>query len=92
MKKNNSLFSLVNVSVKKPISEKRFASLIRQGLLRVNNYAQIFAFFTELPVNAILNFIKKNKLKASRVFNYYNKNVKRHYRNPAFEEYFKYAK
>ena len=92
MKKRGSLFSLVNVSVKDPISEKTAASLIRRGALKAKYYAHMFAFFTELPLNAILDFVKRNKLRSSRVLDYYNKNVKRYYRNPAFEEHFKYAK
>ncbi|MFH1386150.1 MAG: hypothetical protein ABIH50_00575 [bacterium] len=92
MKKDNSLFSIINISVKKPISEETAAALIRSGLLKAEYYAHIFAFFTELPLSTILSFIKKHKLTALQTLNYYKKNVRKYYRNLMFEEYFKYAK
>lgn len=88
----DSLFSIVNISVKDPISEKAFASIIRSGILKMKNCAQIFSFFTELPVRTILDFIKRHKLAVPKINAYYNKNVKRYYRNSELEEYLKYAK
>jgi hypothetical protein len=81
----------VNVSVKNPVKENVFAVIIRSGTLKMKYCAQIFAFFTELPMRTILAFVKKHKLTASQMLCFYEKNVKKYYRNPALEDYFKYA-
>ncbi|PIS28910.1 hypothetical protein COT42_06650 [Candidatus Saganbacteria bacterium CG08_land_8_20_14_0_20_45_16] len=88
---DKSLFSIVNISVQKPISENTFAAIIRSGLFKMKYCAQIFAFFTELPLAVILTFIKRHKLKFSMINKYYNKNIKKYYQNQQLEEYFKYA-
>jgi len=83
---------MVNISVKKPISEKFFATIIRSGILNRKYYAQIFAFFTELPIVSIVSFINKYNLSEIKLLKYYRNNVKKYYRNYALEEYLKYAK
>ena len=92
MKRDKSLFSIVNISVKQPISERALATIIRSGLLKIKYCVQIYAFFTELPIKTILDFIKKHKLGGRQLLHYYNKNVKKYYCNPLLEEYFRYAK
>lgn len=89
--KENSLFSIVNISVKKPISENRLAAIIRSGLFKAKYCAHIFSFFTDVPLNIILAFIRKHRLSPAKVARYYEKNVKKFYRNAAFEDYLKYA-
>ncbi len=80
----------VNISFKYPISEEKLCALIKTGKIEAKYAAHMFAFFTDVPVPDIVNFVKKFSIPMSALQQYYKKYVKPFYPNKTLEEVFVY--
>lgn len=82
------VYSTVNSSLKSALDEDTLAEIIISGELPAKYFAHLCAFFTDVPVSAIMKFINRYGIELKTLENYYYKHIKKYYRNNDLEDVF----
>ncbi len=82
------VYSTVNSLLKSALDEDALAEIIRSGELPVKYFAHLCAFFTDVPVSAIMKFINRYGIELKTLENYYYKHIREYYPNHDLEDVF----
>ena len=82
------VYSTVNSSLKSALEEDTLAKIIISGELPAKYFAHLCAFFTDVPVSAIMKFINRYGIELKMLENYYYKHIKKYYPNYDLEDVF----
>lgn len=80
--------AVINAQTQNFLSEKELAEIIQKKELSEKYAVQVFNFFSDMPVPAVVKFAAKNGIDIEDIRDYYLRYVKNVYPNPALEEIF----
>lgn len=80
--------AVVNAQTRNFLTEQNLAQLIKRQELPEEYTAQIFNFFTDVPLPAVLKFLSKYGIDIEDLERYYKARVKSVYSNPKLEGLF----
>ncbi len=84
------VYTTINAPFIDMLSEKKLASILKSGKLSSKWSAQIYSFFTDVPVQDIVKFSMKYDIPLEQIRIYYEKHVKKLYVNKNLEDIFEF--